>query len=187
MKKILMCVSMLFWFCGAEAQTKKSPAKKTSTKSSVAKKPAKKKEASQTTTTFTLTDTAGHSAKEAPATFNNQLFIADPTAKALDARAEGMPIRISGSGIVGMPRGSYGFKNGQFRLYPSGATTSGGITGNGSVGTGSFTGSIGTHSSVMGVNGKSPYAGSNMWGLNGAVPPGNKSDSSVRRIEVKDK
>jgi len=182
-----VCISILFLFCiSAEAQTKKSSAKKTTAKNTVAKEAAKKNDSGKTTSTVQLTDTAGYNAKTLPATFNNQLFIADPTVKALDARAEGARIRISGSGVAGMPRGSYGFGNGQFRLYPSGATTSGGITGNGSVGTGSFSGSIGTHSAVIGVNGKSPYAGTNMWGLNGAVSPGYRSDSAIRRIDVKD-
>jgi hypothetical protein len=190
MKRVMIGAAMLFMLSSTtDAQTKKSTGKNTGSKNSVAKKTTSKKSAKKvknsSDTATILSTTASYNANAAPASFTTQYFISDPLVKALDARASGAPIRISGSGIVGMPRGSYGFGKGQLKLYNTGATTSGGITGNGSVGTGSYLGSIGTHAAASGVNGKSPYAGSHMWGLNGALAPGYKSDSSLRRIDVK--
>lgn len=63
-----------------------------------------------------------------------------------------------------MPKRAYGFANGHLLLSTTSATTSGTITGSGSVGTGSSMGSLGTNGPAMELNGKSPYAGSAMWG-----------------------
>jgi hypothetical protein len=159
MKKMIMCAGVLLVisFTSNAQSGKNASGKKTVAKSSTTKKSAQKNNSGYTknNSADTLITTASYNALNAPA--KTQFYIADPTIKALAARAAGSSVRISGSGVAGMPRGSYGFRNGQFRLYPSGATTSGGNTGNGSVGTGSFTGSIGTHSAAAGVNGKSPY------------------------------
>jgi hypothetical protein len=90
--------------------------------------------------------------------------IADPTINALNAKANGADVRISKSGIVGMPKRAYGFANGHLLLSTTSATSSGTITGTGSVGTGSSLGSLGTNGPAMELNGKSPYAGATMWG-----------------------
>ena len=63
-----------------------------------------------------------------------------------------------------IPKHAYGFHNGRLLLRSTGATSSGTITGSGSVGTGSSLGNIGSTGSGIGLNGKTPDAGSGMWG-----------------------
>ena len=63
-----------------------------------------------------------------------------------------------------VPRNAYGFHNGRLLLHSTGATSSGTITGSGAVGTGSSLGNIGSTGSGIGLNGKTPDAGSGMWG-----------------------
>jgi hypothetical protein len=106
------------------------------------------------------------------------LFIADPVIQAYNMRSNGANVRLSGSGVIGMPRGSYGFANGQVLLRSTGATSIGGITGSGSVGTGSTPGSPGTSGSALGVNGKNVYAGPSIWGSAHGL---NLPDSLLRR------
>ena len=65
--------------------------------------------------------------------------------------------------LLGLPKGTYGFGNGQLWLRQTDATSIGGVTGNSTVGTGSSSGmSMGAN--ATGVNGKNPYAGPTMWG-----------------------
>lgn len=181
MKRMIWCAGMLLLFSlPTEAQTKKTDNKKATKQTTKATRktqgPTKQEQA------VVLTDTASY---KALSNSSAKFQIADPTLQALDARANGATIRISGSGIVGMPRGSYGFANGKIKLYNTTATTPGGITGNSSVGTGSYPGSIGAAANSISVNGKSPYAGSGMWSWNNTfiLRPG--IDSSLRSIDVK--
>lgn len=63
-----------------------------------------------------------------------------------------------------IPKNAYGFHKGRLLLHTTGATSSGTITGSGVVGTGSSLGNIGSTGSGIGLNGKTPQAGSGMWG-----------------------
>lgn len=98
------------------------------------------------------------------------LQIADPAIRIFNARANGYDTAASSSGIIGMPKRAYGIANGRLIFRSSAATSSGTITGSGSVGTGSSVGSMGTGAQVQGVNGKSIYAGPGMWGTKVTAP-----------------
>lgn len=63
-----------------------------------------------------------------------------------------------------MPKRAYGFANGKIIFNTNGAVTSGTQTGSGAVGTGTSLATFGSIGPPMNVNGKSPYAGINMWG-----------------------
>jgi hypothetical protein len=65
---------------------------------------------------------------------------------------------------IGISKHAYGYRNGRLLLRTSGATSSGTITGSGAVGTGSSLGNIGSTGAGIGLNGKTPDAGSGMWG-----------------------
>jgi hypothetical protein len=106
---------------------------------------------------------SGSYAAKAPAA-PNSFSIADPLVRSLNQRAGGNPVRISSSGIVGMPRMAYGLAHGRIMLRSTYATTSGTSTGTPSVGTGSTLSTIGSTGRFIGLNGKSPDAGSAMWG-----------------------
>ena len=93
------------------------------------------------------------------------LFIADPTINVFRLRASGINVYLSETGIVGMPKGSYGIANGQLTFYSTGATSMGTSTGSGAVGTGTSTGTMGTLGPAMGVSGRSPFAS---WGQYGS-------------------
>ena len=127
--------------------------------------------------TVSLNHTDSNKAYAYPPFENNQLTIQDPTIRALNARANGEPVNISASGIVGMPRSAYGFRNGHLLLRNTGATSSGTTTGSGSVGTGTAPGSVGTFGSVIGVNGKTPNAGNSIWGTAITGPDPRLNDS----------
>jgi hypothetical protein len=176
MKRLILCGWMLVCLgMASSAQTraktsKKQPAAKTATakKTTKAKRPiAKTKPAAATPTgstadrTYTHSTSTAHSAYTAPSAA--RLQIADPTIRTLNARANGANIRLSGSGVVGMPRGTYGFANGRFTLMPGGARTSGTQTGSGATGTGTSPGSAGSFGPAMGTNGKNPYGGPWLW------------------------
>jgi hypothetical protein len=161
MKKIaLFSLILSFFFINASAQTtgekSKKAVKKTVDKSRV-KAPAK----DASVETITLTTTSANKAYNNTA---NRLTIADPTINALKQNAAGGNVQISKSGIVGMPRGTYGFANGKILLRTTTATSSGAGYGSGAVATGSSINSLGTSESTIGVNGKSPYAGPWLWG-----------------------
>lgn len=184
MKRIIWSAGLLLLISvTAEAQTKKAAQKKKTpqTVRTTNKKTTTKK---QTNNTVTLADTTSYSAYSGN-TNSKRFQISDPVVRTMDANSKGANIRVSGSGIVGMPRGSYGFANGKIKLYNTVATTSGGITGSGTVGTGSYPGSIGTGANAISVNGKSPYAGSGMWGWNNSITLRAGIDSSQQRIDVK--
>jgi len=160
MKKMMICALMMAWATVAlQAQTtrKKTTTRKTSTTTRTASSSAKAQPVLSAVST-------GNYAARASAPAAGQLTISDPTINALNARANGSDVRISNSGIVGMPKRAYGFAGGRLMLNASGSTTSGTMTGSGAVGTGSSLGTIGSNGPAIGLNGKSPYAGSTMWG-----------------------
>ena len=108
-----------------------------------------------------LNSTSSYPAFRKPA---DSFKIADPTIRALDANAKGANLKLGPSGLVGVPKGTYGFANGKIRLYPNGATSTGTTTGMGSVGTGGSAGAVGSSGPAMGVNGKNPYASPGAYG-----------------------
>lgn len=112
---------------------------------------------------FSLSDTSAHNAF-ANRQAVNRLYIADPVIRALNAKANGAPINFGSSGLIGVPKGTYGFANGRIAFYLPGATSSGTTTGSGSVGTGTSPGGFSTLGPSMGVNGKSPYTGPGAYG-----------------------
>jgi len=125
---------------------------KTATKGS-AKNPAE--------TGLSLSSTTSYEAKAAT---DSSLSISDPLINLLNQRANGSRVSISSSGIVGVPKRAFGFANGRILLRNTSATSSGTSTGTPSVGTGNSLGTIGASGAAIGLNGKSPDAGSTMWG-----------------------
>jgi hypothetical protein len=136
---------------------------------------------SHTTTSDKVTVTSGssHAAFGAPPT--RRFSIADPTINALKDQAAGNTPVVSPSGVVGMPKRAYGFSNGKILLRSTTAPSSGTMYGSGAVGTGTTILGIGTGENAIGVNGKNPYAGPNLWGSQ--VPFRNRpvADSGGRR------
>lgn len=149
----------------ASAQVKKNTSTKQPGKTVLLKNPGTGAIKNKTKSAVVLSTTNSYSAKtSSPVLTNKKLSISDPTILALNARANGSDIKISNSGIVGMPKRAYGFGNGKLSFNSTAATSSGTITGSGIVGTGSSLGSIGSYGPGTGLNGKSPQAGSAMWG-----------------------
>ncbi|HYH15463.1 MAG TPA: hypothetical protein VD794_09590 [Flavisolibacter sp.] len=183
MKRVILCAGL---FIGAinmvEAQTKSTATKKTSTKKTEAKQSTQRLESS-----------SSHEAK-APAiprsslgwqntpAAENGYQITDPILRTLNARANGANSTIEFKELVGVGRGTYGVANGRILLRPTGSTTPGGITGTGSVATGSSPGGPGIHGTVPTVNGKNPYAGPSMWGTTGT---GIGSDFRQNEISIR--
>ena len=159
MKKILFSLLAVCFLQQAEAQTK-STKKKAATKKAVVKK--SNQSATKDTGTVTLNSTTANAAY-APAT-SNRLSIADPTINVMNMRASGADINFRNSPIAGMPKSTYGIANGKILLRNTTATTSGSSYGSGAVGTGTSILGTGTSEATIGVNGKSPYAGSWLWG-----------------------
>lgn len=133
-----------------------------------------------------LSSTGSYSAKQSLVNASpvTRFTIGDTILKTLDARANGADIRFNKSGIVGMPKRAYGFADGRLLLRSTGATTFGTQTGSGAVGTGTSLGTFGSNGPAMSVNGKSPYAGINMWG-NARNMDIVRSDSAVRLTPLK--
>lgn len=190
MKPVLWYTAILFLpFSAVYGQTKPAKAshKKTiHSKNNLAQKPGIN-ERDISSKTITLSTTTNYPAK---ANFGrlsatgNSYTVTDPILTTLNARANGANIPFNKSGIVGMPKRAYGFANGHIMLRTTGAVTNGTQTGSGSVGTGSSLATFGSIGAPMNVNGKSPYAGVNMWGtaMNLEVT---KIDSSVKLSPVK--
>ncbi len=145
--KILMLCSALLVLTEASAQTQKTPA--AGAKNSTGN------------VTGSMSSTGSY---EARAPLSN-IRIYDPTIRAMNNRTEygGVPL-FGKNSLLALPKGTYGFGNGQLLLRSTDATSIGGVTGNGSVGTGSSNGGVGTGGSAIGVNGKNPYAGPAIWG-----------------------
>lgn len=92
----------------------------------------------------------------------HSFHIADPTIRWYNAMYDYR--HPDGNAVIGLPKLSNGIAHGKIIFYPTNATGSGSFTGNGSVGTGTSIGNIGTNGSVIGVNGKNPYAGPGVYG-----------------------
>ena len=163
MKRVFICIAFLCAVGGAQAQTKRAakPLKKAEAARQQKKAPAKK--TARPDSTVSISSVSSYNAM-APRTGSGTLSISDPTINALNARAAGGNVTIGSSGVPGMPKRAYGFANGRLMLHNSTGTSSGTITGSGLVGTGSSQGNIGSTGPSLGVNGKSPYGGSAMWG-----------------------
>jgi len=136
-----------------------------------------------------LTSTTNYSAKAIKSVLSSPqtvYTVPDPILRKRDQRARGANIRFNNSGIVGMPKRAYGFANGHISLATTGAVTSGTQTGSGAVGTGTSLATFGRIGPSMNVNGKSAYAGINMWG-NARNMMITGIDSSVRLTPLKNK
>jgi len=165
MKRMIMCAGIfLLVTANAQSQTK---LKNEKAKHPQGKTASTNKETLNTTGTSTLNSTGNYSAKAITpglSTWKNNYSVSDPLLTTLSARANGANIQFNKSGIVGMPKRAYGFSNGHIILNSTGAVTSGTQTGSGAVGTGTSLATFGSIGAPMNVNGKSPYAGINMWG-----------------------
>lgn len=175
MKRAIFCALIATWaFTSVQAQTAR---KKTTVKRTAVAHTTRTTKAQAPAAPISAVSTGSYAARGGATT--SDVYIADPTIRALNARANGSDVYVSNSGIVGMPKRAYGFANGHLMLTSSGSTSSGTITGSGTVGTGSSLGSIGSNGPAIGLNGKSPYAGSTMWGnARGMTLP--YGDSTVR-------
>ena len=161
MKKILLCSAALALSCmGVQSQG----IKKQNSSAKKSHNVTAKHVLPDTSKTITLTSTNKYPAKATTISNLSHLTISDPIIRSLNARANGADIKINKSGIVGMPKSAYGFANGHITLATTGATTSGTQTGSGVVATGTSLGTFGSAGPALEVNGKSPYAGVNMWG-----------------------
>jgi hypothetical protein len=190
MKRIFWCAGILLLInATTEAQTKSTKAK---TKSIQSKTLSKNKAADKTTAsagnnTVTLNTNTSYPAKaNRSILFSPQATypVTDPILTTLHRRANGANIPFNKSGIVGMPKRAYGFANGRITLATTGAVTFGTQTGSGAVGTGTSLATFGSIGAPMNVNGKSPYAGINMWGNAMNMTIINR-DSSVRLTPLK--
>ncbi len=166
MKRMFMCVWILFFLSAiAQSQAKSNQTTKQTSKST--QSAIKKKASSNSSNVTTLNSSSAYPAKinlNAASIAENTYTVSDPIIRALDARANGADIKINKSGIVGMPKRAYGFANGHLVLKTTGAVTTGTQTGSGAVATGTSQGTFGSNGPAMEVNGKNPYAGTIMWG-----------------------
>lgn len=174
MKQVVLCVSLLLsMVLGAAAQTKGKTGMKTqqvSQSKSVINKTSSKKNLSnknsRTDAPTVLNSTGTYKAYGNSNTEAGQLRIADPVIKTLNERAAApAEADVLGSGIIGMPKLTYGIANGHILFRTTDAPTLGTGTGSGSVGTGTNVGSVGAAGNALGVNGKNPYAGPGIYGL----------------------
>lgn len=190
MKRIFWCVgTLLLMNATTLAQTKSAKGK--AKQATQPKTVLKNKSVNQTTAnpgnTLTLNSNSSYSAKANRSILSSPqttFTITDPILTTLDRRAGGANIPFNKSGIIGMPKRAYGFANGRIILTTTGAVTSGTQTGSGAVGTGTSLATFGSIGAPMNVNGKSPYAGINMWGnaMNMTITT---RDSSVRLTPLK--
>lgn len=187
MKRVLWLAAFLLLVC-ANVYSQASPKKmKQIVHSKTASADKKKSPFTKSSPTVTLNATSSHPAKANTITLlspQKKYAIADPILTTLNARANGENIQFNKSGIVGMPKHAYGFANGHITLHTTGAVTAGTETGSGSVGTGSSLATYGSIGAPMNVNGKSPFAGVNMWGnaMNLIIA---KTDSLAQRRQIK--
>ena len=171
MKRIilLIVVSLLALVTVANAQTKQHS--KSNKQYTTAKKRTDKKSNNKTNTKQNTISLNSVSVNQAYGTSSSRFTIADPTINAFNMRATGNDVKISSSGIVGMPKVTYGLANGKILLRNTTATSSGTVYGSGAVGTGTTLIGIGTSEDAIGVNGKNPYAGPWLWGSRVPIYP----------------
>lgn len=184
MKKLILCSSLLLAAAGmanAQSARQKSTAGKPAlVRTGTAKKSIPAAQAAKGTATSLSVTTANEAKGNAAAPQRYQ--IADPTIRALNSRANGNPLPVGSSGIIGVPKRSYGFANGHIQLRSANANSIGTPMGStGAVGTGTSPGSLGTHGAGIGVNGKSPYAGPAIWGTAVSGQGIRITDSASRR------
>ena len=174
MKK-MMLTGLLFCFVAfnASAQTKAHSKKGTTLKASHKSKAKNAK----SDTTVMLTNSGSYPAMATDASTNFR--IADPTINALNAKAAGATVPKSTSELIGLPKYRNGFANGHILLRNTTATSSGTAFGSGAVGTGTSLQGVGASESTLGTNGKSPYAGTSLWGDRQTIV--NKGTDSSRR------
>jgi hypothetical protein len=173
MKRIVFLVLVLCFGFSATSSAQSADRKKVVRQQTVQRKSTETNKAGATTTqsqnngevslTSTTTNQAYGTADTASRA-GRRFSIADPTINVLNQRASGSNVPISSSGIVGMPKGTYGFANGKILLRPTTATSSGTVYGSGAVGTGTTIMGVGTGENTPGINGKNPYAGPWLWG-----------------------
>lgn len=193
MSSKITCIGILIlWAAVATAQTphQKATQQKTITHQKTNSKKINKPVANSTiSATGTFYNTGNYQAKAGNNNTANYstLKIADPAIRIFNERANGYDTTVSHSGIIGVPKRAYGIANGHIVFRSSSATSSGTITGSGSVGTGSSPGSMGMGAQVQGVNGKSPYAGPGMWGTKVAGKELRPDLPVIRKIEPEKK
>lgn len=182
MKRVISGIVLLLALAApttAQDKKNKDPVKKATAQKNRVQKPVNRSEKdTNENLTYRLTSTSTNKAFANRQSATPRFSIADPIIGALNAKAGGNPIEISSSGIVGVPKGTYGFAHGKIILYPSGATSSGTSTGSGSVGTGTGPGSIGMFGPAIGVNGKSPFTGTGSYGVRIPLVVETTSDTS---------
>lgn len=199
MKRILVCIGVMCSLAlSAGAQTKgKSGVKKqqpTSNKNVSNKATNKLNKANQLNTqsqnTTILSSTGTYNALGNPNAEAGRLTISDPTIKIFNQRAFASAItNVPGSGVIGMPKLTYGIANGQLIFRTSVAPTLGTSTGSGAVGTGTNVGAVGTGGNVMGVNGKNAYAGPGIYGqpiINVTGPKLTTEGTRSKGVRIKD-
>jgi hypothetical protein len=176
MRQAMLTLLLAFLMVSVQAQQNKKTQKKQVASKTVAKsKPVQKSNAPAISLNSSSAYPAFATRPAGPALSPGQAQISDPTLRAMIRNTTSTDVRKSRSGVVGMPKGSYGFANGHLTLYTTGTTTSGSMTGNGAVGTGSSVGTLGANGLDRFVNGKSPDAGSGIWG-NRILPQANKKN-----------
>ena len=180
MTRSLLLAFILYFGLAAtsSAQTvskKKTVKQKTVSKKSTAAKntnvPASKEKKEDVVSLTSTSSNQAYSETDTVAAAGRRFSIADPTINILNQRANGSNVPVSSSGVVGMPRGAYGFANGKILLRPTTATSSGTLYGSGAVGTGTTIMGVGAGENSLGVNGKNPYAGPWLWGTKGPGTP----------------
>lgn len=180
MKRVILSIVLLIALAEPTmAQDKKNNnrVKKAPQKNTVQKPVKQGEKGSKESITYRLSSTSANKAFANPLS-PTRFSIADPIIGALNAKADGNNVQVSSSGIVGVPKGTYGFAHGKIVLYPSGATSSGTSTGSGSVGTGTGPGGIGMFGPAIGVNGKSPFTGTGSYGVRIPLVVETTSDTS---------
>jgi hypothetical protein len=104
-----------------------------------------------------LEQRGSYSAKSDPLEQVRRLQVSDSALRSLNGQAKPLSI-ISENGLLGVPKGTYGFANGRILLYSNSATSSGTLIGSGAVGTGTSHAGVGASGPATGLNGKNPYA-----------------------------
>lgn len=153
----ILCIGFISTFAQSQTSHDKQPVVKK--KNVTESKPANLSRA-KTVDTASFTSTSANKAYAA----TSGLSIADPTINLLNQRANGSNAFVSRSGIVGMPKSSYGFARGKLFLRSTTALSSGTSYGSGAVATGTTIMGTGTGENTPGINGKNPYAGPSLWG-----------------------
>jgi hypothetical protein len=175
MKRVIVCFGFLFSVAlSASAQTpgKTGVKKQQVTNRGVSSNNTKIKKQSTTSsdkargTRTELTSMGTYNALGNAPTEQEKLSIADPVIRTLNDRAYSPSgVEVPGSGILGMPKLTYGIARGHIIFRSTNAPTMGTSTGSGSVGTGTNVGALGASGNSIGVNGKNPYAGPGIYGL----------------------